>query len=56
MVKRRLHVNTVPSGNGVTALYSATCEGRFEVIRVLVDGEANIDARNSRGDTPLCLA
>ena len=45
---------TDPSGN--TPLHLAVMKGHADVVKILLDHESNIHAKNSQGQTPLTLA
>lgn len=46
----------LPECWGMTALHQAVKAGHVGVVKLLVDGGANVDARDERGATPLHLA
>jgi ankyrin repeat protein len=41
---------------GVTALHLAAQNGHLGTVKLLIDRNANVDARDQCGDTPLCYA
>lgn len=43
----------IKGNNGVTALYSATSQGKEDVMKLLIKSGADINAPNSDGWTPL---
>ncbi|VDD88128.1 unnamed protein product [Enterobius vermicularis] len=40
----------------MTALHWAAFNGYFDVVKYLVEAGANVDAKNSKGETPLDIA
>ena len=54
--QRRECANYGSSWDGATALHTASAAGHLEVLQLLVDGGADVNATNSHGKTPLDLA
>lgn len=47
---------TTVAGDGKTALHDAVCKGHIEMVRILLEGGANVNKPDARGWTPKALA
>ncbi|GMP73939.1 hypothetical protein CsSME_00031517 [Camellia sinensis var. sinensis] len=47
---------TTVAGDGKTALHHAVCKGHIEMVRILLEGGANVNKPDARGWTPKALA
>ncbi|KAL7243300.1 hypothetical protein ACSBR1_015660 [Camellia fascicularis] len=47
---------TTFAGDGKTALHDAVCKGHIEMVRILLEGGANVNKPDARGWTPKALA
>ncbi|KAI0269072.1 ankyrin repeat-containing domain protein, partial [Russula aff. rugulosa BPL654] len=41
---------------GFTPLHQASANGRIEIVRLLIEHGANVEAKNDEGETPLDVA
>ena len=55
-LKKGANVNATPTGSSWTPLHLAANEGSEATCRCLLDGGADLYARNNAGETPLQLA